>query len=167
MTWVAFVDGLTSPNIMSVDGEELPGKAPEKRWCLSLVCLCLVLVQSIYSHDTIRLTLNTFWDGWNPTALGTAWRHKPCAGVLCEGHPIWAGDINNCHPSSDVIGTGDRNNTNGRHSISKQTKQKMEIDGGVLSLWQPWLTVYLFIFISFTHDGRWEDEMEVGCTDSE
>ena len=30
------MDGLTSQNVMSVDSEELPGKALEKRWCLSL-----------------------------------------------------------------------------------------------------------------------------------
>ena len=30
------MDGQTSQNMMSVDGEEFPGKALEKRWCLSL-----------------------------------------------------------------------------------------------------------------------------------
>ena len=34
-TWVASVDGLTSQNVMPVDGEGLPGKALRKRWCLS------------------------------------------------------------------------------------------------------------------------------------
>ena len=34
LTWVAFVDRLTTQN-MSVDGEKLPGKALEKRWCSS------------------------------------------------------------------------------------------------------------------------------------
>ena len=33
---VAFVDGLTSQNVMPVDGEGLPGKALKKKWCLSL-----------------------------------------------------------------------------------------------------------------------------------
>ena len=30
------MDGLTSQNVMPVDGEGLPGKALKKRWCLSL-----------------------------------------------------------------------------------------------------------------------------------
>ena len=30
------VDGLTSQNVMSVDGEGLPRKALKKSWCLSL-----------------------------------------------------------------------------------------------------------------------------------
>ena len=30
------MDGLTSQIMMPVDGEELPGKALKKRWCLSL-----------------------------------------------------------------------------------------------------------------------------------
>ena len=29
------MDGLTSQNVMPVDGEGLPGKALRKRWCLS------------------------------------------------------------------------------------------------------------------------------------
>ena len=29
------MDGLTSQNVIPVDGEGLPGKALEKRWCLS------------------------------------------------------------------------------------------------------------------------------------
>ena len=29
------MDGLTSQNMMSVDGEEIPEKALEKRWCSS------------------------------------------------------------------------------------------------------------------------------------
>ena len=36
LTWVVTVDGLTSQNVMPVDGEGLPGKALKKRWCLSL-----------------------------------------------------------------------------------------------------------------------------------
>ena len=30
------MDGLTSQNVMTVDGEGLPGNALKKRWCLSL-----------------------------------------------------------------------------------------------------------------------------------
>ena len=33
---ISFVDVVISQNVMSVDGEEIPGKALEKRWCLSL-----------------------------------------------------------------------------------------------------------------------------------
>ena len=30
------MDGLTTQNVMPVDGEGLPGKTLKKRWCLSL-----------------------------------------------------------------------------------------------------------------------------------
>ena len=35
-TWVASVDGLTSQNVMPVDGEGFTGKGTQKRWCLIL-----------------------------------------------------------------------------------------------------------------------------------
>ena len=35
LTLVAYVDGMKSQNVMSKDGEGLPGKALRKRWCLS------------------------------------------------------------------------------------------------------------------------------------
>ena len=34
--WFTFVDVVASQSMMSVDGKEIPGKALEKKWCLSL-----------------------------------------------------------------------------------------------------------------------------------
>ena len=45
------MDGLTSQNMMSVDGEEfIPGKALEKRWCSSLFLKAGRDSSIIYSH---------------------------------------------------------------------------------------------------------------------
>ena len=93
LTWDAFVDGLTSQNVMPVDGEGLPGKALKKRWCLSLLMKAgrvemderwpgsLFQILEATDENDLDFPIPVF-------RLGTQWQWRRRSQWLCR-HILW------------------------------------------------------------------------------